>query len=383
MTSAMRSRRFRSPGPAAGDADVASGADLAFMARALRLAEKGLYTTTPNPRVGCLVVRDGDVIGEGWHERAGAPHAEVSALVAAGARAEGATVYVTLEPCSHHGRTPPCADALIAARVGRVVAAMPDPNPEVAGSGLKRLRDAGIEVEVGVMEDEARELNAGFVSRMTRGRPWLRLKIAAGLDGKTALENGVSQWITGPEARHDAHHWRARSCALMTGIGTLRDDDPRLSVREVDTPRQPLRVVVDSRLRIPLEAKIFQGGGLLVATASGDAEKIRAVETRGAEVVILPNAQGKVDLARLATTLAQRGINEVTVEAGMNLNSALYRAGVVDELLIYYAPVLLGSQGRGMLDLGVLTKLEDVPRLAVRDVRSLGPDLRILARVAG
>ncbi|MGH8631109.1 MAG: bifunctional diaminohydroxyphosphoribosylaminopyrimidine deaminase/5-amino-6-(5-phosphoribosylamino)uracil reductase RibD, partial [Burkholderiales bacterium] len=270
------------------------------MARALRLAENGLYTTTPNPRVGCLIVRDGEVVGEGWHERAGAPHAEVNALAGAGARAAGATVYVTLEPCSHHGRTPPCADALIAARVRRVVAAMPDPNPEVSGGGLRRLREAGVEVDVGVMEQEARELNAGFVSRMTRGRPWLRLKIAAGLDGKTALENGVSQWITGPEARRDAHHWRARSCALMTGIGTLRDDDPRLNVREVDTPRQPLRVVVDSRLRIPLDARIFQGGGVLVATASADAEKIGSIERRGAQVVVLPNTQGKVDLGRLA-----------------------------------------------------------------------------------
>lgn len=353
------------------------------MARALRLAEKGLYTATPNPRVGCLIVRDGEVVGEGWHERAGQPHAEANALAVAGARAEGGTVYVTLEPCSHHGRTPPCADALAAARVKRVVAAMADPNPEVSGRGLERLRDAGIEVESGAMEQEARELNAGFVSRMTRGRPWLRLKIASGMDGKTALENGTSQWITGPEARHDAHHWRARSCAVMTGIGTLRDDDPRLTVREIATTRQPLRVVVDSRLRIPIQARIFEGGGVLVATASSDAGKIRAIEERGAEVAVLPNAEGKVDLAKLAATLASRGMNEVTVEAGMNLNSALYRAGVVDELLIYYAPVLLGSQGRGMLDLGALTTLEDAPRLAVCDVRRLGPDLRVLARPQG
>jgi diaminohydroxyphosphoribosylaminopyrimidine deaminase/5-amino-6-(5-phosphoribosylamino)uracil reductase len=360
---------------------MASASDLAFMAHALRLAEKGLYTTTPNPRVGCVIVRDAAVIGEGWHELAGAPHAEINALRAAGASTHGATAYVSLEPCSHHGRTPPCADALIAAGIRRVVTAMRDPNPAVAGSGVQRLRDAGVEVEVGAMEEEARELNAGFVSRMTRGRPWLRLKIASGLDGKTALENGVSQWITGPEARRDAHHWRARSCAVMTGIGTLRDDDPRLTVREIATTRQPLRIVVDSRLRIPLDAKIFEGGGVLVATAGSDAEKIRGIERRGAEVVVLPNAEGKVDLARLAATLAGRGINEVTVEAGMNLNSALYRAGVVDELLIYYAPVLLGSQGRGMLDLGGLTRLEDAPRLAVRDVRHFGPDLRVLARL--
>ncbi len=360
---------------------MASSPDLAFMAQALRLAERGLYSTTPNPRVGCVVVKDGEVVAEGWHERAGAPHAEVNALAVAGAKAEGAAVYVTLEPCSHHGRTPPCADALIAARVKRVVAGMRDPNPEVSGSGLRRLLEAGVEVEVGVMQREAQELNAGFVSRMTRGRPWLRLKIASGLDGKTALENGVSQWITGPEARRDAHHWRARSCAVMTGIGTLRDDDPRLNVREVATARQPLRIVVDSRLRIPINARILEGGGVLVATASGDTGKMAAIEKRGGEIVVLPNAEGKVDLARLAATLAGRGINEVTVEAGMNLNSALYRAGVVDELLIYYAPMLLGSQGRGMLDLGALTKLEDAPRLNVRDVRPLGSDLRILARL--
>jgi diaminohydroxyphosphoribosylaminopyrimidine deaminase/5-amino-6-(5-phosphoribosylamino)uracil reductase len=245
---------------------------------------------------------------------------------------------------------------------------------------LRRLRDAGIEVEVGVMEQEARDLNAGFVSRMTRGRPWLRLKIASGLDGKTALENGVSQWITGAESRRDAHHWRARSCAVMTGIGTLRDDDPRLTVREIATTRQPLRIVVDSRLRVPLEARIFEGGGVLVATATGDAGKIGGIEKRGGEVIVLSNAEGKVDLGRLVAALAVRGINEITVEAGMNLNTALYRAGVVDELLIYYAPVLLGNHGRGMLDLGGLTRLEDAPRLELRDVRHFGRDLRILAR---
>ncbi|HWQ40228.1 MAG TPA: bifunctional diaminohydroxyphosphoribosylaminopyrimidine deaminase/5-amino-6-(5-phosphoribosylamino)uracil reductase RibD [Burkholderiales bacterium] len=354
--------------------------DFAFMARALRLAEQGLYTATPNPRVGCLIARDGEVVGEGWHRRAGEPHAEVHALAAAGSRARDATVYVTLEPCTHHGRTPPCVDALIAAQVKRVVAAMQDPNPQVSGSGIDRLRAAGIEVEVGVMEAQARELNIGFVARMNRGRPWLRLKIAAALDGRTALDNGVSQWITGPGARRDAHHWRARSCAVMTGIGTLRDDDPRLNVREVQTTRQPLRIVVDSRLRIRPEARIFGDGGVLVATATQDAQRIREVRARGADIVILPNAQGKVDLERLAAELAGRGINEVTVEAGVNLNSALHRAGLVDELVIYYAPMLLGAQGRGILDLEEVHRLEDAPRLEVRDLRHVGADLRVIAR---
>ncbi|MHB8167892.1 MAG: bifunctional diaminohydroxyphosphoribosylaminopyrimidine deaminase/5-amino-6-(5-phosphoribosylamino)uracil reductase RibD, partial [Sulfuricella sp.] len=226
-----------------------SAIDHEYMAQALRLAEKGLYTTTPNPRVGCVIVRDGKVVGSGWHQRAGEPHAEIHALTQAGELARGATVYVTLEPCSHHGRTPPCAEALIQAGVGRVVVAMVDPNPQVAGEGLTQLQQAGIRTDIGLLEEEAHQLNLGFVSRMTCGRPWLRLKIAASLDGKTALNNGVSQWITGADARRDAHRLRARSCAVLTGIGTVLADDPMLNVREVETPRQPLRVVVDSGLR--------------------------------------------------------------------------------------------------------------------------------------
>ncbi|MGH8678472.1 MAG: bifunctional diaminohydroxyphosphoribosylaminopyrimidine deaminase/5-amino-6-(5-phosphoribosylamino)uracil reductase RibD, partial [Burkholderiales bacterium] len=312
---------------------MGSAADFAYMAQALRLAEKGMYTTTPNPRVGCVIVNDGQVVGEGWHRRAGEPHAEAIALAEAGSRAKGATVYVALEPCNHHGRTPPCADALIAAKIARVVAAMHDPNPK-SGSGLKRLQQAGIETECGLLEQQARELNLGFVTRMTQGRPWIRVKIAAGLDGKTALENGMSQWITSEAARRDAHHWRARSCAVMTGIGTLRDDDPRLSVRDVETPRQPLKIVVDSRLRIALTARIFEGGNVLVATASNDDAKIEAIKARGADVVVAPNAEGKVDLERLALELGDRGLNEVLGEAGINLHSALLRAGVVDEVLL-------------------------------------------------
>ena len=358
-----------------------SAGDFEFMARALRLAERGLYTTAPNPRVGCVLVNDGRVVGEGWHERAGEAHAEVAALKAAGAAAAGATAYVSLEPCVHHGRTPPCTDALIAAKVGRVVAAMQDPNPQVAGRGLQKLRDAGIQADTGLMEEQARELNIGFVSRMTRGRPWMRVKIAASLDGKTALANGVSQWIGGPDARRDGHHWRARSCAVMTGIGTLKDDDPRLTVRDVETSRQPLRIVVDSRLRITPQAKLLDGGAVLVATATQDDAKARALKAQGADVVVLPNADGKVDLLRLTQHLGSIGINEVLVEAGINLDSALLRAGVVDELLLYLAPHLLGDGGRGMLDLGELTQMNQRLELDIRDTRLFGPDLRILARL--
>ena len=273
-----------------------SAADHEFMARALRLARKGLFTTTPNPRVGCVIVRDGAIVGEGWHARAGEAHAETHALNAAAAFARGATAYVTLEPCSHHGRTPPCADALIAAGVARVVAAMRDPNPQVAGNGLQQLRAAGIDTADGLMEMEARELNIGFVSRMTCGRPWVRLKLAASLDGKTALNNGRSQWITGPEARRDGHAWRARACAILTGAGTVRDDDPRLTVRDIETDRQPLRVVVDSHMETPPTARILEGGNALVVAATEDAAKIAALRAAGAEVIVLPNPQGKVDL---------------------------------------------------------------------------------------
>lgn len=355
--------------------------DFEFMARALRLAERGLFTTTPNPRVGCVLVNDGRVVGEGWHERAGEAHAEVAALKAAGAAAAGATAYVSLEPCAHHGRTPPCADALVAGRVGRVVAAMQDPNPQIAGRGLQMLRDAGIRADAGLMEEQARELNIGFVSRMTRGRPWMRIKIAASLDGRTALKNGVSQWVTGSDARRDGHHWRARSCAVMTGIGTLKDDDPRLTVRDVQTSRQPLRIVVDSRLRITPQAKVLDGGPVLIATATHDAARARTLQDQGAAVVVLPNAEGKVDLLRLAEHLAGLGLNEVLVEAGMNLNSALLRAGVVDELLLYLAPHMLGDAGRAMFDLGELTQMDQRLDLEIRDTRSFGPDFRIRARL--
>ena len=358
-----------------------SAVDHGMMARALQLAERGLWTTTPNPRVGCVLVRDGEIVGEGWHEKAGEPHAEIHALHAAGELARGATAYVTLEPCSHHGRTPPCADALVAAGIARVVAAMGDPNPLVAGDGLALLQVAGIETASGLLENEARELNIGFVSRMTRGRPWLRLKAAASLDGKTALNNGVSQWITGPDARRDGHRWRARACAVLTGIGTVRDDDPQLSVRDVDTSRQPLRVVVDSRLETPLTAKILRGGPVLVAAAVDDEMKANLLRSAGAEVVVLPNADGKVELKDLLEELGRRGINEVHAEAGFKLNGSLLREGLVDELLLYLAPCLVGHAASGLFNLPELTSLEGKRLLQIRDLRQIGEDIRLIARL--
>ena len=357
-----------------------SAVDHGNMARALQLAERGLWTTSPNPRVGCVLLKDGVVVGEGWHEKAGEPHAEVHALRAAGDQARGATAYVTLEPCSHFGRTPPCAEALIGAGVARVVAAMTDPNPLVAGKGLAMLQAAGIETASGLLENEARELNIGFVSRMTRGRPWLRLKAAASLDGKTALNNGVSQWITGPEARRDGHRWRARACAVLTGIGTVRDDDPQLSVRDVETTRQPLRVVVDSRLETPLTARILQGGPVLIAGAVDSPEKAALLRSTGVEVVILPNASGKVELKDLLDELGRRGINEVHAEAGFKLNGSLLREGLVDELLLYLAPCLIGHDASGLFNLPELLSLDGKRQVKIRDLRQLGEDIRLIAR---
>jgi diaminohydroxyphosphoribosylaminopyrimidine deaminase/5-amino-6-(5-phosphoribosylamino)uracil reductase len=358
-----------------------SAADHEFMGQALQLAGRGLYTTTPNPRVGCVVVTDGMVIGTGWHEKAGMPHAEALALKAAGARARGATLYVNLEPCSHHGRTPPCADAIIEANIKRVVAAVQDPNPKVAGTGFSRLRAAGIAVEHGLKEDEARELNVGFFARMARGRPWMRMKIAASLDGRTALANGKSQWITGEAARADGHRWRARACAVLTGFGTVRDDDPQLNVRGVDTPRQPLKIVVDSKFETPTWARLLKGGKTLVAGAVNDERRIAALKTAGAEVVIIPNERGKVDLHKLMEELARRELNEIHVEAGAKLNGSLLQAGVVDELLVYLAPNIVGDSGRGMFHLPELTELAQTTALNIREVERIGADLRILARI--
>jgi diaminohydroxyphosphoribosylaminopyrimidine deaminase/5-amino-6-(5-phosphoribosylamino)uracil reductase len=357
-------------------------ADREFMRQALDLAARGLYITTPNPRVGCVIVKDGAVVGTGWHEKAGMPHAEVLALKAAGGRARGATLYVNLEPCSHHGRTPPCIEAIIPAGIKRVVAAMQDPNPKVAGAGFAKLRAGGIEVESGVMEDEARELNIGFVARMTRGRPWVRMKIAASLDGRTALANGKSQWITGEAARADGHRWRARACAVLTGHGTVRDDDPQLNVRGVDTPRQPLKIVVDSRFETPLSARLLKDGKTLVAGAVNETKRIEGLRNAGADTVIIPNDRGKVELFKLMEELALRELNEIHVEGGTKLNGSLLQAGVVDELLVYLAPSVIGDSGRGMFDLPELTDLSQKKALTIRQVEQIGADLRVLARLS-
>jgi diaminohydroxyphosphoribosylaminopyrimidine deaminase / 5-amino-6-(5-phosphoribosylamino)uracil reductase len=359
-------------------------ADEAWMSRALELAAQGLYTATPNPRVGCVLVRDGRVLGEGFHAIAGGPHAEAAALAcarAAGNDPAGATAYVTLEPCSHFGRTPPCADALVSAGVVRVVAAMEDPNPKVAGSGFARLRAAGIEVVVGVRAAEALDLNIGFVSRMTRGRPWMRLKVAASLDGRTALSNRTSQWITGEAARADGHRWRARSCAVLTGIGTVREDDPQLTVRAVATPRQPLPVVVDSRLQLSPDARLLGAGRALVFAAVDDPAARAVLEGRGAEVVLVPNTAGKVDLPAMLQELGRRGINEVLVETGTRLNGSLLREGCVDELLAYLAPSVLGEQALGMFDLPAMDELAQRAALRFTEVTRVGDDLRLRLQV--
>jgi diaminohydroxyphosphoribosylaminopyrimidine deaminase / 5-amino-6-(5-phosphoribosylamino)uracil reductase len=351
-----------------------SAFDHAMMRRALELAGKGLYTTTPNPRVGCVIAREEKIVGEGWHERAGGRHAEIVALEAAAAHAVDSTVYVSLEPCNHHGRTPPCVDALKKAKVKRVIAAMRDPNPKAAQGG-EALQAAGIRFEHGLLESEARELNIGFVSRVTRGRPWVRMKIAATLDGRTALPDGTSQWITGAEARRDGHRWRARACAILTGIGTVRADDPRLTVRDVETPRQPLRVIVDSRLETPGNARILNGDKVLVFSG-------KPGTVTNAEVVVLPNQDRKVDLPRMLEELARRGVNELHVEAGFRLNGSLAREGCVDEYLVYLNPGFLGDGAQGMLDLPAAGSLEKKLNLKILSVDRLGEDLRILARPA-
>lgn len=379
---------------AATNLQTPTAADAVFMARALQLAARGLFTTGINPRVGCVLVKDGQIIGEGWHERAGEGHAEVMALRDAERRgddAKGATAYVTLEPCAHHGKTPPCAEALIKAGVSRVVAAMEDPNPLVAGQGLALLQQAGIAVAAPLMAAEAEALNIGFVKRMRQGKPWVRLKMAGSLDGRSALANGQSQWITGSEARADGHRFRARAQAIITGVGTLIADDPLLTVRDVERPLgqlgQPvplapsLRVVVDSHLRMPTTARILQGG-CLVATASIDPDKTAALRAAGADVICLPDADGRVDLAALLDHLAERGVNEVHVEGGSRLSGVFLKSGLVNELLFYMAPTLLGSDARGWFDDLNLTSLDQKVALKFEDVRMVGPNLRILARPA-
>jgi diaminohydroxyphosphoribosylaminopyrimidine deaminase/5-amino-6-(5-phosphoribosylamino)uracil reductase len=352
------------------------------MALALEWAAKGMYITAPNPRIGCVIVRDGAVIGAGHTQPAGQAHAEIQALRDAQARGKdvrGATAYVTLEPCSHYGRTPPCSNALVQAGIGRVVAAMTDPNPLVAGRGLAQLEAAGIQVATGLLADRAYELNIGFFQRMRRARPWVRLKTAASLDGATALENGASQWITSSAARADGHAWRARASAILTGIGTVKADDPQLTVRGIATPLQPRRVIVDSRLDISPDARILQGDPCWIVAGAADEAKAARLRAAGHEVFHLPNAHGKVDLPALMLELGRREINELHVEAGAKLNASLVREGCVDELLVYLAPSLIGP-GQPMFALPPLTRLADKRELRFHSAAQVGPDLRILAR---
>lgn len=365
--------------------------DTQYMARALQLAEQGLYTTDPNPRVGCVLVRDGEIVGEGFHARAGEPHAERHALAAAGDRARGATAYVTLEPCSHTGRTGPCADALVAAEVARVIAAMEDPNPQVAGNGMARLAAAGIETATGLLETEARALNPGFISRMTRQRPYIRIKIAASVDGRTAMASGESQWITGPAAREDVQRLRARSSAVITGVGTVLADRPSYTVRpdqweradyhrQTDSQwvRQPLRVILDRTLQTPPDVPVVSAPGhcLLVAGEQHPGRQ-NALESAGAEVMLLPASGSGIDLQQLLIELNRRECNEVLVECGATLAGAFVREGLFDELIVYMAPALLGSSARPLLGLPQLASMSEKVSLKWQDVRRIGDDLRL------
>ena len=362
-----------------------------FISQALGLAAQALFLSNPNPRVGCVIASPtGEILGQGFTQRAGGPHAEVVALHDARARGNdlrGATAYVTLEPCAHQGRTGPCCDALIAAGIAKMVASLPDPNPLVAGQGFARLRAAGVEVLVGDGAQESFELNIGFFSRMVRKIPWVRMKMAASLDGTTALPNGESQWITSSAARADGHAWRARACAVLTGIGTVLEDNPRLDVRDVATPRQPHVVVVDSLLQTPPDARLFIAGRacyIYCAAPNDTAFQARkqALESQGAVVVELPNAHNKVDLSAMLADLASRGVNELHVEAGSKLNGSFIREGLIDEMLVYLAPCVLG-EGLSMAHFGPLTKLDQGLSLDFKSVEKIGPDVRILARVKG
>lgn len=370
-----------------------SGFAAEYMALAIRLARQGWYTTRPNPRVGCVLVREGKVVGQGAHLKAGEPHAEIHALRQAGELAQGADAYVTLEPCSHHGRTPPCADALIAAGVKRVCVAQLDTNPQVAGRGLQKLRDAGLYVEHGLLEADARELNPGFFRRMETGLPRVTIKLAMSLDGRTAMASGESQWITGAEARQDVQCLRAASCAIITGADSVISDDSRLTVREKSLTglygfTQPLRVITDSRLRVAPTAAIFaQSGSTLLVTreaaAKAQPEKIHALQQAGAEVLLQEGETRPLDLLQLLQTLGQRGCNEVLVEAGAQLAGAFVQAGLVQELRIYMAPLLLGDAARGLLHLPGLSCLVDAPRMKIRDVRAIGQDWRFIIEPQG
>jgi diaminohydroxyphosphoribosylaminopyrimidine deaminase/5-amino-6-(5-phosphoribosylamino)uracil reductase len=362
--------------------------DAFYMARALELARKGVYSTHPNPRVGCVIVRDGEVVGEGWHVRAGEPHAEVHALRQAGERARGATAYVTLEPCSHHGRTPPCAEALVNAGVGRVVAAMQDPNPDVAGRGLLRLMSAGIAVQSGVLEGEARAINKGFLKRMEHGLPYVRVKVAMSLDGRTAMASGESQWITGPEARSAVQRLRAQSSVVLTGADTVLADNARLTVRPDELglnaeltalamTRPPLRVLIDGRLRVPLDSPFFKAGSALVVTCAAASARER-YHDEGHEMLALASSGGHVDLRKLLVELAARGVNDVLVEAGPKLAGAFTRLGLVDEFQIFVAGKFMGSSARPLLDLP-LAQMNEAFELKIVEMRAIGNDWRVIA----
>lgn len=359
--------------------------DARWMRHALELAQSSLYITTPNPRVGCIIVRDDTIVGQGATQQPGGAHAEIMALRDAASKRHavaGATVYVTLEPCSHFGRTPPCVDALIAAGPARVVVAMCDPNPLVGGQGLERLRAADIAVTLGVCAQEALALNAGFVSRMTRGLPWVWAKAGVSLDGHSALPTGESQWITGPLARADGHQWRARSCAVLTGIGTIRSDDPLLNVREVPTTRQPARAIIDTRFEIDENARVFDGGKAWVFVCRNDSAKAERLAERNVDVVVMPSMAKKVDLPSVMRWLAAHEINEVHVEAGARLTGALLDAGCIDELLVYMAPVLLGA-GRGLAQLEPAAALDAAERFEFVEAMSVGTDMRLRLRHPG
>ena len=359
--------------------------DTYWMSHALSWAEKALFITSPNPRVGCVIINaQGVLLGAGHTQPAGQAHAEIMALQDAKQRGmdlAGAIAYVSLEPCSHQGRTGPCCEALIQAGLSRVVVAVQDPNPQVSGNGIARLRQSGMQVDVGILQDEARALNQGFFKRMTTGLPWMRLKVAASLDGQTALSNGVSQWITSAAARQDGHAWRARACALLTGIGTVLEDDPQLNVRDIDSPRQPTLVIVDSKLETPLNAKLWQTQReVWIYCAIEAADRRAALEAKGARVVCLPNALGKVDLHAMQQDLGQRSINELHIEAGFKLNGSLLGDGLVDELLLYLAPMLIGN-GLGIANLGPFASLSQALKLDIQNVASVGDDIRVIAHM--
>ncbi|WP_455203848.1 bifunctional diaminohydroxyphosphoribosylaminopyrimidine deaminase/5-amino-6-(5-phosphoribosylamino)uracil reductase RibD [Kaarinaea lacus] len=354
-----------------------------FMARALRLAAKGLYTTDPNPRVGCVIVNNGEIVGEGWHEKAGGPHAEIHALKKAGSKAKGASVYVTLEPCCHFGKTAPCSDALIQAKVAKVVAATLDPNPLVAGEGMQKLAQAGIAIEQGLLQSEAQALNSGFIQRMLHKRPYIRTKIAMSLDGRTAMANGESQWITSSEARMDVHRLRARSSAVLTGINTVLADNPSLNARLTNVDiKQPLRVVLDSDLRMPPDAKMLTlDGETLIFTCNRDQKAIRRLQNAGAEVMSVAKSDSGIDLYEVLAHLAEKEINEVMVEAGANLNGQLLKHQLIDELVIYMAPTIMGDAARGLFHLPWISAMKDKINLEIKDVRAVGCDWRITANV--